>query len=73
VTNATTSVGIRTTTIQAPWVNFVTAMTTMTSPVAVAPIPCTVTPDTHPGWWRRSQYRTMLACLSVKERNTPTA
>ena len=54
--------------------NFVTAMITMTSPVAVAPMLWTVTPDIQPGWRRRrSQYRTMLACLSVKERNTPTA
>ena len=73
MTKATTSVGISTTTIQAPCVNFVTAMITMTSPVAMAPTPCTDTPDTHPGWRRRSQYRTMLACLSVKDRNTPTA
>ena len=73
MTNATTSAGISTTTIQAPWVNFVTAMITMTSPVAVAPTAWTETPDTQPRWRRRSQYRTMLACLSVNDRNTPTA
>ena len=40
----------------------------------MAPMPETETPDDPARLTRRrSQYRTMLACLSVKERKTPTA
>ena len=66
--------GIRTTTIQAPWVNLVTAIITITSPVAAAPSPVEVTRlHASPARVALSQRRTMLACESVNERNTPTA
>ena len=67
------SPGISTTTIQAPCVNLVVAMMSMTRPVAAAPTPFSSARPGQPGPRVRSQYRTMLDCESVNETNTPTA
>ena len=68
-----TSMGISSTTIQAPWLNLVTAITSITRPVVAAPTALRPQRHRQPGSRRVSQRRTMLACESVKERNTPTA
>ncbi|OQA31984.1 MAG: hypothetical protein BWY56_02310 [Acidobacteria bacterium ADurb.Bin340] len=71
----TTMMGISTTTIQAPWLNFVMAMSIITMPAATAPSPFTASfqrqPATRPR--RRSQCTTMPDWLMVKPRNTPRA
>ena len=53
--------------------NLVTAMTSMTRPVMVAPTALSHQRHHQPSSRRASQRRTMLACDSVKEMNTPTA
>ena len=65
--------GISSTTTHAPWVNLVAVMTITTSPVVAAPTALIHQRHCHPGSRRTSHRRTMLACESVKERNTPTA
>ena len=57
----------------APWVNFVTAMTTVTTPVATAPRPLTNRPSRQPGSLSLRWRTDMPACESVKEVNTPIA
>ncbi len=61
------------TTIQAPWVNLVTAMTTATTPVATAPTPLMTSRRRQPARARVHQCRTMPACDRVNEMKTPTA
>ena len=68
-----TSVGITSTTIHAPWVNFVAPMTTVTMPVATAPVPLMIARCRQPGRRSRIQWRTMPDCDSVNEMKTPTA
>ena len=70
---ATTSVGMSSTTIQAPCENLVVAIVSMTTPVASAPRPLSPMRHHQPSPRTRSQRRTMLAWDSVKEMNTPTA
>ena len=41
--------GMSSTTIQAPWVNLVTAMTTVTTPVTTAPMPLIARRQRQPG------------------------
>ena len=70
---AAISVGMSNTTIHAPCTNFVTAMVSMTMPVTNAPTPLRPARQVHPSPRTRNQRRTMAACDSVKEMNTPTA
>ena len=65
--------------IQAPWTNFVRAVTTSTRPVAIAPTPLIDDRDgaspvapRSPFRRSRSQWRTMPVCDSVNAVNTPT-
>ena len=68
-----TSSGTRSITAHAPWVNLVTAITTVTRPVATAPPPLMSNPVRQPGSWSRRWRRAMPACDSVKLVNTPMA
>ena len=66
-------IGIRTTGIHAPIVNFDTTTTVSTMAVATAPTALTASFDRHRGslsvWW----WTTMPVCESVNPVNTPTA
>ncbi len=62
-----------TTTIHAPSENLASAVTTITSPVVVAPSPLISAFGRHPAGRRVSQRRTMPTCDSVNEVNTPRA
>ncbi|OGL04311.1 MAG: hypothetical protein A3I03_05745 [Candidatus Rokubacteria bacterium RIFCSPLOWO2_02_FULL_68_19] len=73
IMHAMTRTGITKTTIHAPWVNLLTAITRATAPVTVAPMPLTARRRCHPGPRCASQWRTMPACDSVNEMKTPTA
>ena len=68
-----TRAGMTSTTIQAPCANFVTAITTVTIAVAVAPTPLIAIRHRQPLERSRSQCRTMPDCESVNEMKTPTA
>ena len=57
----------------APCVNFVAAMMTATTPVAVAPTPLMAVARFQPGSRLARQCTTMPSCDSVKPTNTPTA
>jgi len=70
---AATSVGTTITTIHAPWVNFVAAMTSVTMPVVTAPTPLMTSRWRQPGSRRYHHRRTIPDCDSVKEMKTPTA
>ena len=60
-------------TAQAPWVNFVTAITTVTTAVVIAPRPLIARPTRHPGS-RSLRWRLDIpACESVNDVNTPIA
>jgi hypothetical protein len=65
--------GIRTMTIHAPCVNFVSPMIRATTAVASAPVPFSTARNGQPAPRWTNQYRTMLACESVNDTNTPSA
>ena len=58
--------------IQAPSSNLVMVTTTSTTPVSMAPTPLSSACHCHPSSRSRRHFKTMPACESVKETNTPT-
>ncbi len=67
-------IGTMTTTIQAPAVNFVIAMTEKTMPVVIAPTALMTADRFQLGSsLKRNQCSTIPACDSVKHMNTPSA
>jgi hypothetical protein len=65
--------GTKIITAQAPCVNFVIAMTTVTSAVVTAPSPLIRSPCRHPCSRSRRWRLAIPACESVNEVNTPIA
>ena len=65
--------GTSTTMSQAPWVNFVTAMTTSTISDITAPVPFTKSPNRQPGSFLVMWCLAMPAWESVNDVNTPMA
>jgi len=65
--------GSTSTTTQAPWVNFVVVMTTMTTKVVTAPLPLMTALSPQCRLRSFSQWRTMPVWESVKPRKTPSA
>ena len=66
-------IGIRTTGIHAPWLNFDTTTTMSTMNVAIAPTMLITWLRFQPGSWRRLWCTTMPSWESVNPQNTPTA
>ncbi|GIU98970.1 MAG: hypothetical protein KatS3mg014_0586 [Actinomycetota bacterium] len=70
---AKVAIGTKSSTAHAPWVNFVTAMTSATTAVVAAPTALMARPCRHPGSRSTRWCLAIPAWESVNEVKTPTA